>query len=463
MLFITGSNGIYAGVDLKAKLPTTKTVNGNSTWDPSQNEFSWTRGTNNLMPIFNDLKGKLNTDYVALKFTTSKNTKDYRICFMNGSEPVTTKTYNFAGKITIKLSELGDLSQVDNIKFGGGLYIENGSITLDPKSIVLVGRQLQNNTQRYDLSTFEEINNSGNVQSAKYDSTNKELVVKTQGAWDNYFPLYKDLNGTNSTGVRVTAKEVKFRILAKTSDEKDNSFQVHVPESNGYVTRHYKWEDFENQKTGAKMTQADVAKITQIGLAGDNGQNETDKVFYVKNFWLDDIADYDKTIPCYGDERGKGDVNSFVYTTDGATAVFENSTTRDDNNNIILNAGKKLTLSSDVSKFTEVCLVFGDKTTYNLTVAGQSYTGTSTALICPVSASELTILNNSEAIYLSKIIYSSEKAGINEERTITVDVDGKGKTRSYWLYVPASLEGIANVPVVFSLHGRGNNDKPYDT
>ena len=140
MFFITGSNGIYAGEDLIATLPTTKTVNGNSTWDPSQNEFSWTGGTNNLMPIFTGLKGKLMTDYVALKFTTSNYVKDqpYRVCFMDGSDPVATRTFYSAGEKTIKISELirevgQDLKNVDNIKFGGGQYITSGSITLDPK------------------------------------------------------------------------------------------------------------------------------------------------------------------------------------------------------------------------------------------------------------------------------------------------------------------------------------------
>lgn len=455
MLFITGSNGIYAREDLKATLSTPAS---HGKWDEQNNQYSWDLGWDNLMPIFTITKGTLNTDYVALKFTTKNYTNKYRVCFMNGNDTVRTVSFVSAGEQTVKLSTLGDLSQVDNIKFGGGLYIKTGSITLDPNSIVLVG-QLQNNTKRYDFSTFKEITNSNNVQSAKYDSTNKELVVKTRGAWNNYFPFDKGLTYTDYTGVRVTARGVKFRIIAKTSN--GGNFKYVVPASDGNVTNHYKWEQFENQQDGhrgEKMTQDDVAKITEIGLAGDNGADETDKVFYVKNFWLDDIADYDKTIPCYGDERGKVDVNSFVYTTDGATAVFEGSTTRDDNNNIILNASKKLTLSSDVSKFTEVCLVFGDKTTYDLTVAGTQYTGTSTALICPVDASKLTIQNTSSSdISLAKIIYSSEK-GINEECTITVD----GKTRRYWLYVPATLEGKEKVPVVFSLHGRGNNDKPDD-
>ena len=463
MLFITGSNGIYAGKDLYATLSNPAS---HGSWNQESNQYSWKQSYDNLMPIFTGLNGKLNTDYVALKFTTSDYTSQYRVCFMNGSNLVTTVLFKSAGKQTIELSKLGDLSQVDNIKFGGNS--DNGSITLDPNSIVLVG-QLQNNTQRYDFSNFTLTNQGAHVQSAEYNKSEDALKVTTEWAWDNYFPLYKDLNGTNSTGVRLTAKGVKFRIIAKTSDKDNNSFKVNVPESNGYVTNHYKWEDFVNQRTGAKMTEDDVAKITQIGLAGDNDDNNaTNMVFYVKDFWLDDIADYNKTIPCYGYEGGRKDEanNSFVYTIDGAagaTAVFEgNNDDRDANQNIMLNADTdlKLSLSSGVSKFTEVCLVFGNNTPYDLTVAEKQYKGTSTAVICPVDASELAIHNNSSSgISLAKIIYSSEKAGINEEREITVD----GKTRKYWLYVPASVAGRENVPVVFSLHGRGNNDKPEDT
>lgn len=325
---------------------------------------------------------------------------------------------------------------------------------------------IQNNTQRYDISNFKLTNKGSNVQSAAYDyddtKVKKALVVTTKGDQDNYFPLYKNLTVADrtGTGVRLTAKGVKFRIVVKTSDHKD--FQVIVPASDSYVTSHYKWEDFiEKWTKDVKMTKDDVAKITQIGLAGKNDANETDRVFYVQEFWLDDIADYDKTIPCYGDEGGVWDwaKKRFVYTTAGATAVFDGSDIRDANHNIVLYANKNVTLSSDVNKFTEVCLVFGEKTTYDLTVAGQQYTGTGTAVICPVNSSELTITNNSSSdIYLSKIIYSSKKIGINNECTITVD----GKTRKYWLYVPASLEGKTNVPVVFSLHGRYGKDNPND-
>ena len=46
----------------------------------------------------------------------------------------------------------------------------------------------------------------------------------------------------------------------------------------------------------------------------------------------------------------------------------------------------------------------------------------------------------------------------NVARTINVD----GKTRKYWLYVPASVAGKTNVPVVFSLHGRYGTGNPND-
>lgn len=47
---------------------------------------------------------------------------------------------------------------------------------------------------------------------------------------------------------------------------------------------------------------------------------------------------------------------------------------------------------------------------------------------------------------------------VNVARTINVD----GKTRKYWLYVPASVAGKTNVPVVFSLHGRNSTGDPND-
>ncbi len=41
-------------------------------------------------------------------------------------------------------------------------------------------------------------------------------------------------------------------------------------------------------------------------------------------------------------------------------------------------------------------------------------------------------------------------------------INVEGKDRRYWLYVPASVAGKTNVPVVFSLHGRGGTGNPND-
>lgn len=344
LFFITGSNGIYAGDDLTTEL-SHPSIQGNGSWDSSKNVYSWRNGSYNLMTIFTGLEGKLGKDYVALKFTTSKYTNSYRVLFMDGDVKVAqidcysegAKYLDFSNRNELKGK---DLSKVDNIKFGGNTA--TGSIILDPESIVLVGQSqvIQNNTKRYDFSQFEPVNSVGNVQSAAYDAEKRALVVKTKRRLNNYFPLYKekDLTVTDRTGTGVrltamTAEGVTFRIVVKTSDNK--TFQVIVPESSRYVTRHYKWEDFEKQWDGVKMTKDDVAKITEIGLAGNNGENETDRVFYVQEFWLDELE-------------------------------------------------------------------------------------------------------------------------INKECTIKVD----GITRKYWLYVPSSLRGKKNLPVVFSLHGRYGKDNP---
>lgn len=388
MLFITGSNGIFAGEDLKATIGTPASK---GSWDGTKNEYSWKEGTNNLMPIFtglieqsrvtvsasdaakgtvyftigNDTKQYTNAtvpNHTKVKFYAKPNTETVvftgwevadNVIYDNPTEVEVTGDLNFIARFPdgIHISCTVDpngaaepvvyqkehsewplpvdgyvgpgqattfafKNQQGKYKFLGWYDANNNelstetsytvdNINAETKVIAKFSTDIQNNTQRYDLSNFNEITNSANVQSATYDVTEKTLKVMTKGAWDNYFPLYKDLKGTTSTGVRLHAKGVKFRIVAKTSDNK--TFQVNVPTNDDYVTRHYKWEDFVLQYNTTKMTEADVAKITQIGLAGDNAASETDKVFFVKEFWLDDIVDYDQTIPCYGDEDGQWD------------------------------------------------------------------------------------------------------------------------------------------------------------
>ena len=107
MLFITGSNGIYAGEDLKATL---ETPAGNGSWDGTKNEYSWTESYYNLMPIFTITKGTLNTDYVALKFTTSNYTSQYRVCFMDGDVLVAYIGFWLSGDKNLDFSNQAELS-----------------------------------------------------------------------------------------------------------------------------------------------------------------------------------------------------------------------------------------------------------------------------------------------------------------------------------------------------------------
>ena len=359
MLFITGSNGIYAGEDLYAKLPTTQTVNGYSTWDPSQNEFSWKGGTNNLMPIFKDLKGKLNTDYVALKFTTKNYTKDYRVCFMNGSVAVKTKTFNFAGEITIKLSELGDLSQVDNIKFGGGFYIENGSITLDPNSIVLVGQS--------------KVTISPNV-------ANKGTVYFTVG---NDATQYTSTTVPNHTSVKFYANPNNEKVVFTGWGGNGEGRYVNPTEVKDVTT---------DLNFIAKFEDGIHIKCTV------DPSNAAEPVVYQKGHpeW---------GIPSDG----------YVAPKQATTFAFKNKKERYN------------------------FLGWYDETT------GTELTKETTYTVDQIKAETKVIAR-----------FSRDIKEINEECTITVD----GKKRRYWLYVPASVAGKTDVPVVFSLHGRYNNDNP---
>lgn len=367
MLFITGSNGIYAGEDLYAKLPSSSTPFGNGVWD-GINKYSWTAyGINDLMPIFTNLKGKLNTNYVALKFNTSNyNIKDhpYRVCFMEdgNTDPIAQiwfylegdKNLVFAGRDELKNK---DLSKVDKILFGG--LSASGSITLDPKSIVLVGQSKitvsQNDTNNKGTVYFTVGDDAAqytsktvpNHTSVKfYANPNNEKVVFTGWGGDGQGRY------VSPTEVKDVTKDLNFianfvdGIHIKCTVEPDGAAQPDV-----YQKGHSDW----------KMTSDGyVAPGIATTFAFKNKQERY-------NF----LGWYDET--------GKELTKEKTYTVD------------------------------QINKETKVIAKF-----------------------------------------------SPDIKEINEEREITVE----GKTRKYWLYVPASLEGKENVPVVFSLHGRGNNDKP---
>lgn len=363
MLFITGSNGIYAGVDLNATLSNPASY---GSWDQENNRYSWKQGYDNLMPIFTGLKGKLNTDYVALKFTTSKYIKDqpYRVCFMQdgNTQPIAEIRFYSEGDKNLVFADRDelkdkDLSNVDKILFGGAST--SGSITLDPASIVLVG-QSKITVSPNDAnkgSVYFTVGNDAKQQTSAtvpnhtnvkfYAKPNTENVVFT-GWGEDGIGRY-----SNPTQVEVT-KDLNFianfadGIHIKCTVDPSNAAEPDV-----YQKGHLDW------------------KLPSDGYVGP-GQATT-FAFKNKQEGYNFLGWYDET-------------------------------------------GKELT----------------KKTTYSLDQI------------------------NEETKVIAK--FSHDIKEINEERTITVD----GKTRRYWLYVPASLEGSENVPVVFSLHGRYGKDKPTD-
>lgn len=359
ILFITGSNGIFAGEDLKA---TQLNPIGNCDWNTNTNVFSWTQGNYNLMSIFTNLKGKLNTDYVALKFTTSNYTNQYRVCFMDGDDLVATKTLESAGEMTIKISDLKVnegkyLSQVDNIKFGGGLYISSGSITLDPNSIVLVGQS--------QVTVSQPEANKGTVY---FTVGNDDATQHTNATVPNHTKV-KFHAKPNTENVVFTGWDVAGKVIY------DNPAEVEVTGDLNFIARF-----------------PDGIHISCTVEPNDAAKPEV----------------YQKDHP-----EWPLPVDGYVGPDQATTFAFKNQQ-------------KKY-------KF----LGWYDAKNNNLLSTGPSYT-----------VDKINVETN--------VIAKFSTSEINEECEITVD----GKTRKYWLYVPASLEGKKDVPVVFSLHGRGGSDTP---
>lgn len=364
MLFITGSNCIYAGEDLKATLSTPAS---HGKWDSNNKQYSWDLIYDNLMPIFTGLKGKLNTDYVALKFTTSKYIKDqpYRVCFMQdgNTQPIAEIRFYSEGDQNLVFADRDelkdkDLSNVDKILFGGAST--SGSITLDPASIVLVGQS--------KITVSPKDANKGSV----YFTVGNDAKQQTSATVPNH------------TNVKFYAKPNTENVVFTGWGEDgigrySNPTQVEVTKDLNFI--------------------ANFADGIHIKCTVDPS-NAAEPDVYQKGH-------LDWKLPSDG----------YVAPGQATTFAFKNKQERYN------------------------FLGWYDET-------GNELTKETTYTVDQIKAETKVIAR-----------FSRDIKEINEERTITVD----GKERRYWLYVPASVAGKTDVPVVFSLHGRGNNDKPEDT
>lgn len=363
LFFITGSNGIYAVDDLKATL-SHPFIQGNGSWDGKNNVYSWTGDRYNLMTIFTGLEGKLGKDYVALKFTTSDYIKDqpYRVCFMQdgNTTPIAEiwfyregdKKLDFADRDGLKGK---DLSKVDKILFGGASA--SGSITLDPKSIVLVGQS--------------------------------QVTVKPSDAAKGtvYFTVGDD-------AAQYTSKTVPNHTSVKFYANPNNKKVV--------------FTGWGGDGSGRYKNPSEVTVTKDLNFIANFAEGIHIKCTVEPNGAAEPVV-YQKGQP----EWGLPD-DGYVGPGQATTFGFKNQQGKYKFDGWYDETGKELTKEK----------------TYTVDQI------------------------NEETKVIAK--FSPDIKEINEERTITVD----GKTRKYWLYVPASLAGQENVPVVFSLHGRGNNDKP---
>lgn len=150
---------------------------GNGSWDPSSKVYSWTQGTNNLMPVFTFSNGEL-ANYTSLHLTTTGYTsgQEYRVCFMKGTVPVGTIAFYSEGPKDLVFANRDEtknlnLSEITSIQFGGAST--SGSIGIDPSTVYLEGPTV------YTVTFGPNTAGWGTVTAKRLD-TNAEITSGSQ-------------------------------------------------------------------------------------------------------------------------------------------------------------------------------------------------------------------------------------------------------------------------------------------
>lgn len=109
--------------------------------------YKWTNSSNNLIPIFENLNGKLD-DYKSLVFTLNNLSQNstYRFYFDGPNKEV---TYKYGGRYIVDLTSLNDitLSEVTQIRFGG--KSTSGQCSIDETDIYLSTREVGDCPEAY--------------------------------------------------------------------------------------------------------------------------------------------------------------------------------------------------------------------------------------------------------------------------------------------------------------------------
>ncbi|MBQ8456666.1 MAG: fimbrillin family protein [Prevotella sp.] len=109
--------------------------------------YKWTNSSNNLIPIFENLTGKLD-DYKSLVFTLNNLSQNstYRFYFDGPNKEV---IYKYGGRYVVDLTSLNDitLSEVTQIRFGG--KSTTGQCSIDETDIYLSTREVGDCPEAY--------------------------------------------------------------------------------------------------------------------------------------------------------------------------------------------------------------------------------------------------------------------------------------------------------------------------
>lgn len=292
------------------------------------------------------------------------------------------------------------------------------------------------------------------------------VKMTTTGTQDNHQYIYDfeengNMEGYNAamfTGIRFQTTGARFRVIAYTDIDRTDGiggkkrfigYVTNSGEGTDAKTQHFKWSDLILQFSDKAMTDEDVSHITKIGVAGDDATADEGIVVF-HHVWLDDIADYDNTVVCYGEENAKYDwgITRYVFNQNGIQAQFHiGGGDRTPDGFIRLPNSQTLKIvapqNSEILKL-RVTYRDGEIEDVILSPASDNYTITNTT---------------GNDLYYSKIEVLLSQTSINESRTIT----SCERSRDYWLYVPIKvLKGAVagTVPVVYSLHGTTNDYQP---
>lgn len=373
----------------------------------------------------------------------------------------------------------------------------------------------------FDLSSHPHIND-GSFNRGDIEWTYKEVndgtryaTLKTAATNNNQMEVFNNLNGVIDnegnflyTGMRIISKGEHYRVIVNVNDGTRDSEgrdvgtnyikEVVASDSKAYV--HIGWDEFIKQWGNTTMTDEDLAKVRNIKIAGCSTHSLEESVdFYsiildklpTNTILTDNTDSQDIFAPYQG--GGGGDL-SYSLTINGLTTkvTFNNINGTDRDNDgckgVKLHRGTGYNGQTNEMRVTapkgyrvkkvKVGLGHEEYAHYNVSFNGGAeekiqtndggaykpyleYINNATNqykdCVRMVIRSQSTA-DNEEQLHITYVTFELETSNINESRQVTTN----GAPRDYWLYVPAvaTQNPETEYPVVFSLHGTGNDYVP---